>query len=404
MAPVPPSRLIQWRKLFISALSAWLLLLLAIIPHNLLDLQKDSPRDFSFGVFTLPGIGIFVQDYSYNILCLQGIHEHLVARPYRMEDQEQMVRQMIPAAKFGMTHAYSPVALVLALPLLYVPGFYAYLIYFIASISGILLLFYYGLLPKAVIPMQFGALALCLFSICTVTAFEVGQTAMLTTVLIGTFWILLQQRHYSGLYRVWIDFTLALLFWALCFKPSVAIGPFFLLVGARSWRVLALGMSFLFVTWTTLCGYYGGWWTGLPDHSYLLNHYHNAGFTPFMQRDSETAMEKTITLWLFSFDRTFLLVSSATAVILHWTQRITLSELFQIVVWLFLLFSPYLLLPAKTGFYACSLSKALSLSPEIQSPCSANSFFWSASLISGQTQAFLKSLIFPVSWCFLPGL
>jgi hypothetical protein len=92
-----------------------------------------------------------------------------------------------------------------------------------------------------------------------------------------------------------------------------------------------------------VAGYYGGWWTGFWDYLFLLNHYNNADFTPFMQRGHETADEKHLTSLFFSLDRAFVLASFLTLLILRWTRRVTASEQFQGMVWVFLLLSPYLL-------------------------------------------------------------
>jgi len=309
---------------------------------NVMTLQAESRvRNLPFGVFALPDGTIITQDFAYNRLFLKGIRERLVEQPYRLEDQEKLMRRMLPEGKTGLTHAYSPVALVLMLPLLSISGYHAYLLYTILCAIGILLLFYFHLLPLVKCRLQIYALLVCTCSICVIASFTVGQSALITTTFLGVFWFLLQQRKTSP--SLLVDLSIAALFGALCLKPSVALIPFALLLGAKAWRPLLLGLLLLLTTWICVAGYYGGWWTGLWDYLSLLNHYNNADFTPFMQRGHETADKRYLTLFLFSLDRALVLISFVALLILRWIRRISASEQFQGMVWAFLLFSPYLL-------------------------------------------------------------
>jgi hypothetical protein len=128
----------------------------------------------------------------------------------------------------------------------------------------------------------------------------------------------------------------------LCLKPSVAIIPFALLLGVGAGRPLLMGFGLLGLTWLVLAPLYGGWWSGLQDYAYLLNHYNNSDFTPFMRRDYRPGYDFE-TRALFTFDRWMTLGIAAVLIALRWRQRITLSEMFQALVGSFLLFSPYLL-------------------------------------------------------------
>ncbi len=308
-----------------------------------LDLRGMQARSggLPFGVFSLPDGSVLTQDFAYNRLFLKGIQEHVAANPYRLADQEKIVRHMVPDGKTGMTHAYSPVAFVLMQPLLAVDGGTAYLLYTSLCAVGILLLFYFCLLPAVETPSQLYALMICSVSICVLAAFTVGQSALVTTTFIGIFWCLLKRREVDG--SLLNDVALAVLFWAVCLKPSLAIIPGALLLGARAWRPLAVGAVMLLVTWVSCAGYYGGLVTGLSDYLYLLNHYNNADFTPFLQRGYETEAQKHVTRVLFSLDRGLITGSCLIFLVLRWTRFITGSEQFQATVWAFLLISPYLL-------------------------------------------------------------
>jgi hypothetical protein len=333
----------RWRLLFVGALGVLYLSVFISVSDNFLALQKNGNRKYPFGIFVTPGGGLFAQDFSYNMLFLRGIHERRVARPYQMEGQVQMARLIIPGSQSGLHHAYSPVSFVLTLPLSFVSDFQAYLVDFILTAGAILLLVYFYLLPNASEPLQIGALTVMLPSVCTLTALAIGQSAMLTTVLLGAFWFLLRRRKQLIGSLVSLDLGLAMLFWTICFKPSIAVVPFVLLVGSQAWRALAFGFGLLLATWTLVCGYYGGWWTGLQDYVYLVNHYNDGLIPPFTQLTSQMPVENPAGDRLFAFNRDVLIASSAGLVLLHWTQRITISEMFQILLWVFVLFSPYLL-------------------------------------------------------------
>jgi hypothetical protein len=342
MPSTESSGLKRWAHLFFVGLCFSTIPLVYWVNHGLQTVQASNPNpNLPFGVFQLPGGGIFTQDFSYNMLYFKGIEEHLVSRPYQLSDQEKMMRQLLPQSASGLSHAYSPVAYVMALPLLSVTGAQSYLIYTTVSAAGILCLYYFCLLPRIRSPGQLCALAICAFSMCVAITFTLGQSSLVTTSLLGVFWFLLQRRSKDS--GINLDLGIALLFWALCLKPSVAIIPFALLLGAQAWRVAVLSLIFLLVTWTLVAGHYGGWWTGLQDYQSLLNHYNNADFPPFMQRGQETTLEKAQTLHWFALNRGIVLISFPLLILLRWSRRITASQLFQAVVGIFLLFSPYLL-------------------------------------------------------------
>jgi hypothetical protein len=341
MSTPAPSRLVRLRRLFLGALGLLCVLLVGWMGLVLPTLQMN--KSLPFGMFSAPNGSVCAQDFAYNMLYFRGIQERVVPNPYRLADQEKLIRQLLPVSQQGLSHAYSPVAYVLAQPLLLLSGYQAYLVYIVACALGIFLLFYGDLLPRTQSPLQLYALAICACSLCLVAAFAVGQSALLTTTVLGAFWYLLRRRDFAAGPSFGRDLALAALFWVLCLKPSVAIIPALLLIGAQAWRALVIGAAFLFVTWLCVADRYGGFWTGLADYLYLLNHYHNADFSPFMQRGSETAAQSSWTAHLFAIDRNLILILGTVLVVLRWKKRISLSEHFQGVMGLFLLFSPYLL-------------------------------------------------------------
>jgi hypothetical protein len=340
-------RLKGGRRLLFAFLCVWFPLIVFWVNTKLADLEGLSSAKLPFGVFVEPGGNVYLQDFSYNMLYFKGIRERLVAHPYRLVDQEKLIRQMVPGINAGMSHAYSPVAFVLALPLINLSGARAYLIYTVLGAIATLLLFYFYLLPKIDHPLQLYVLSAGALGICLFVAFQLGQSALITTPILGMLWALLQKRNsMAGLPA---DILLAILFWALCLKPSVALIPFALLIGTGAWRILAISVFLLLATWTFVSGYYGGWLVGLHDYIFLLNHYDNEEFTPFMQRGNDFPLAANLFNWdphlstdLFSFDRGLVLIINMALLFLRWSSRINAAEHFQAAIWTFLLFSPYL--------------------------------------------------------------
>jgi len=303
-------------------------------------LQDTSVPPLPFGVVQNKE-GTLLQDFGYNILFLRGINDHLIGHPYRLEDQEVLMRQLLPTLTGGMSHAYSPVTLVVVQPLLLLPGQGTYIVFTILSAIGIYFLFRLSLLPRAIDRLQLLALVICALSLWFPSAFLVGQTSILTVTLVGFGWWLLRENAEPR--RLSTDILIALLFWSTCMKPNVAIILFMVLLGARAWRPLGIAIGMLGVTWLITANHYGGIITGLRDYADLLSHYSNAWFTPYMQRIPQTDETRFWGKFYFTLERHLILLFGATLVLLRWMKKITLAELFEGMIWIFLLLSPYLM-------------------------------------------------------------
>jgi cbb3-type cytochrome oxidase subunit 3 len=320
------------------------------------DLQLYKQAGLPFGCIPSPHGGYGVQDFAYNLMYLRGIGEHVVAHPYQQADQQTLILHALPSASSGMCHAYSPVAYVLAQPLLALPPPAAYIAFSVLAALAILLLYGLDLLPRAD-RLQLYLLVICVISITEVTAFAVGQTALLTTPLIGAAWWLLRREKCGA----WNVVLLALITWALCMKPSIALVPIALLLGARAWSALALTGLLLAATWAALGPLYGGWWAGLVDYDNLLHHYYEDAMIPFMRdvftRHSDTganAFFDTLfpgpNAFFFTASRWLYLATTALLLALRWAGRITPSQHFRGMVWAFLMLCPYLLPSEDTIF------------------------------------------------------
>ena len=260
------------RRWILVFLTFWLVFLTVAVNVEMTNLQSKSEIPLPFGITSSHG-EVLAQDFAYNVLFFKGVRDGLVKHPYRMEEQEEMMRQILPGMPTGMIHGYSPVAFILMLPLLGFPGQAIYLIYTTLCVIGIILLFKIYLLPRSEAPLQLLALTVCAVSVWLTSTFATGQSSIFTTTILGGFWCLLQRREKTS--PLHVDLLIAVLFWMICLKPSVAIVPAMLLLGSRAWRVLVIGVALLIVTWIFCARYYGGCWGGVSDYLHLLNHYHS---------------------------------------------------------------------------------------------------------------------------------
>ena len=338
------------RRFSLIVLAFYFLALIGWLNRSGSDLQLYQQVGLPFGCVPSPQGGYAVQDFSYNLLYLRGISERVVAHPYRQADQVALIRHALPTAASGMCHAYSPVAYVLAQPLLALPPPLAYIAFSVLAAVATLLLYGLDLLPRAATRLQVYLLFVCAISLTEAAAFAVGQTALLTTPMIGGVWWLLR-RPQRGLGN---EVALALLTWALCMKPSIAMIPVALLLGARAWKPLALTVALLALTWAALGPLYGGWIAGLRDYDALLGHYYEDAMIPFMRdvftRHPDTganAFLSTIfpghTAFFFTASRMAYLAVILLLIALRWTGRIDASQHFRGMVWTFLMLCPYLL-------------------------------------------------------------
>jgi cbb3-type cytochrome oxidase subunit 3 len=332
-------------------LTGFFLVLIAWLNRPGSDLQSYRAAHLPFGCIPSPGGGFAVQDFAYNLMYLRGIDDRVVAHPYRQTDQAKLIRQALPEAASGMCHAYSPVALVLAQPLLALPPPHAYLAFSILAALGFMLLYGCDLLARAVDRLQLYLLLVCAVNITVATAFAVGQSALITTPLLGAVWYLLRRGGRGGFGHA---LALAFLTWALCLKPSIAAIPVALLLGARAWPALGLTGLLLAITWAALGPLYGGWWDGLRDYSALLGHYYESAMIPFMRdvftRHGDTGANAFFsTLFpghsalFFTTSRVLFLGATALLLALHWVGRLTPSQQFRGMIWTFLMLCPYLL-------------------------------------------------------------
>jgi cbb3-type cytochrome oxidase subunit 3 len=331
-------------------LGVFLLTLIAWLNRPGSDLQSYRAAHLPFGCIPSPQGGYAVQDFAYNLMYLRGIGDRVVPHPYRQADQEILIHHALPSASSGMCHAYSPVALLAGLPLLALPPPMAYIAFSLLAALGLLLLYGRDLIPRATDRLQLYLLLVCAVNITVVTAFAVGQTALVTTSLVGAVWFLLRREDRGP--RTII--VLALLTWVLCMKPSIAIIPLALLAGARAWSVLGLTALFLAITWAALGPLYGGWLAGLRDYSDLLGHYYESAMIPFMRdvftRHGDTGANAYFsTLFpghsalFFTASRVSFLGTTALLLTLRWIGRLTPSQHFRGMIWTFLMLCPYLL-------------------------------------------------------------
>lgn len=314
------------------------------------DLQLYKQAGLPFGCIPSPEGGYGIQDFSYNLLYLHGISARVVAHPYRQEEQVALMHHALPTAGSGMSHAYSPVAFILAQPFLALPAPLAYIAFSVLAAVATLLLYRFDLFPRASDRLQVYLLVVCAISITEVTAFAVGQTALVTTPLIGAVWWLLRR----GGREAWTIIALGGLTWALCLKPSIALIPVALLMGARAWSALGLTALLLALTWAALGPLYGGWIGGLIDYDRLLNHYYEDAMIPFMRdvftRHPDTGANAFFSTifpghsgLFFTASRIGYLATTLLLLVLRFGGRLSPSQHFRGMIWTFLMLCPYLL-------------------------------------------------------------
>ncbi len=342
-------RLRRWIHRVVIVLAA----LAVLIAPKLWSGERSS--GVPYGVVVLPGTNAFAaQDFAYNLNYLRQIAQRTVAHPYRLDAQEHMVRTWYARTSMGLVHGYSPVALVMASPLLMLPVEWAYALFtFFHAVLFVLLTVFY-LLPRMKNSVQGRALLASFCSYALLDIWAMGQTAIVTTSILAAGAALLRNRSWTGALLLRRDLILGGLFFVLAAKPSIALILAAMLIGERVWRPLGFAAIALASTWALLADHYGGFWIGLRDYAWLLNHYCQADATPFMRPGLSPEISTNLTSFVtklapgwngaaFHSSRVLFEGLIFGLVILRWSKRISFSTQFQGLLWTFLLFCPYLL-------------------------------------------------------------
>ena len=324
------------------------------------------PAGVPFGIVFIPGTENFgTQDFALHLSYLQQIWHQSVAHPYRLDDQEQMVKLWFPRMASGLPHAYSPVTLVMTLPLLgMTPGWAYFLVTLLNAVLLVLLTAFY-LLPRVKNSVQAGALLAAFCGYVLFDIFLMGQTAIITTSLLAASMVLLKKRSTDkGRWNLSGEILLGLLLYFMAIKPSVALILAALLAGERAWKPLIIAGFGFVLTWLLLVGHYGGVVSGLRDYLWILNHYCQADMTPFMRPGLVPGISTNLTSCLtilFPAQNAHIFLASRwlfeglTLILLlaRLMGRINLSTQFQGLLWTFLLFCPHLLV--TEDFVICLL-------------------------------------------------
>ena len=293
-------------------------------------------------------------DFAVHFNYLRQIRHHEIDRPYTYQGQVRMMTNWLPGARSGMPHAYSPVALLLMWPLFRLDTGTALLVVKILDLVLLLVLVLGYLRVRAATPTQaIAVLAAC----CGLSFFAticVGQTSVFTTFVLALGWTLLQRQHdLKRLHPEIAPLSLALVLWFLAFKPSIAMVWFTVLLGTKSWRAVTWAALFLIVTWLALGPFYGGWIVGLQNYAYFIGHYYMEAFPPFLQPGATPQMNTNFNSFLvmldpglgafsFKLNQVLFQVTNIAVILLCWTKRFTVSQLFQAAIWNYLVFCPQL--------------------------------------------------------------
>lgn len=312
------------------------------------------PEGVPYGVKYIPGTPTFgLQDFAFQVNYLEQFRYRAAAHPYRLEDQEAIFRNWYSDNARAFPHAYSPVALVVASPLLTMRVETAFLLWTTLNAALLLVLMWRYLLPRMSNATQGAAVAAVLLSYLPVALFSMGQTALATTCLCAAGYLLLRAREGkpSSFAR---DLLLAATLYVLAIKPSIFLIVFALAIGERAWRPVLISIAGLLITWLALGPVYGGYVDGLKDYNFLLSHYCNADMTSLfrdcMNPEISTNFTSFITALNPDWNRSAFHLSqilfeglTTLLLVLRWTGRISLSTQFQGLLWTFLLFCPFTL-------------------------------------------------------------
>lgn len=345
----------RWLIVFVVVLAACLFYLANLGWSPETQTTSDG-RQLPFGVGAITGgHNIRVQDFAINLNYLRQVSLRLCPHPYRLADQEEIIKHWIPFAMSGMPHGYSPVALVVAYPLLQLPERLAFQLFDFLNVVLLVVLTACYLLPRISNGAQGAAVLASFLGYSLANTIYMGQTSVGTTCTLALGMVLLHRREEKA--AGWgLDIALALILWVLAAKPSIAIVLATLLLGSRAWRALTICAFFLLATWLALSSWYGGIWSGLQDYFWLLNHYCRDDMTPFMQRGMNPAFSTNLNAFLtinfpalgetsFTLSRFLVLGGLLLLIALRWMKLLTLSGQFQGALWIFLLFSPYIAAP-----------------------------------------------------------
>lgn len=316
----------------------------------------SRPAGVPFGCMPIAGSnGVGLQDFAIHLHYLHCIRDRQMEHPYRPGEQEQVVHEWFPTAAEGFIHAYSPITLVLAWPLLLVTPAWAFFLWTIINAALLLALTWVYLLPRMTDAVQGLALLMLLCSYAVLDTLNMGQTAIFTTCLCACGYVLVAGRSRQIPPALGTDLLLALVLYALGFKPSIALVIYTLALGQRAWRPVMIAAAGSALTWIFLAPLYGGYVDGLMDYNWLLGHYCIADVPAFFASSLSplggTNLTSAATLLdpagngaAFHASRILFEGLLAVVVVLAWSGRIRLSTAFQALIWTFLLFCPYLLL------------------------------------------------------------
>ena len=313
--------------------------------------------DVPFGLHAYPDRpGYEIQDFAFHLNILHQIWNESVPHPYRLDDQEKMVRMWFPGLDGGMPHAYSPVALAIGMPLLAVSPFWAYFAITLLNAIFLLLLTRYYLLPRTRNTVQAAALLATFLGFYVLyLIFYMAQSALITTCLLAAGFVLLQKRpQQQGGARLMADFLLGCALYFTVAKPSLTPLLAIMILAEGAWLPLFVAGVGLAITWLLLGNHYGGYISGLQDYGALLSHYRQSDMTPFFASvwapDKFTNFASALTALIPGSDALSFLLSRILfggllcgLFVARWFRWISLSNLYHGVLWTFLLFCPYLL-------------------------------------------------------------
>jgi hypothetical protein len=123
-----------------------------------------------------------------------------------------------------------------------------------------------------------------LLSLSLLSAYMIGQTSILSTVLLALAWHLLTQFKKDTWLQPGLkqELILGSLLWLLSAKPSVGLLLGFLLLGFKAWRALITAAFLCLLTCILTSPHLGGWTSWPGDYLKLVGAYYPDGLGAFM--------------------------------------------------------------------------------------------------------------------------
>lgn len=277
--PLPPEMRAKAARLLLAAVVA----ALGVCAAYSALLQRRAAAghpELPFGVtYDAPGGVYLLNDFATHFHFCRAIWNRVHPRPYTPEGQEAMFRSWSEAIRAGMPFAYSPSLVALARPFVGWPPAAAFACFSLLQAVLLAAFVWKYVPPRLGDRWQLAQAVAALGSLSLLSTFWIGQTSIVSTVLLAAAWALLTVAERRSLLQ---EGLLGILLWMLSSKPSIGILLGFWLLAFRAWRALGMGALLCGLSCLWTAPLLGGWPLWISDYLHLLGNYHQDGIGAFM--------------------------------------------------------------------------------------------------------------------------